>query len=434
MRKVVRRIAPWALPGLLACGTPPDAPDELDEAAEAAFLDGDVVLDSAIRDGAPEARAVLRLANVADAAQLGAVVGLGPRAVAGILAARSGSDATDGTADDTPLRTLATLDAVPHVGYRSWSRLIAQADATGLVARLDPCGRGPAVEGTLPLPQDIRTAAPDLARVYATDRLEVWARTTRRPSDADLEQFRARSCAAYGFDLDLTGREPDEAPLAAPVRVVVLDVPTYNKATEAPGTYGVTFPGTDTTTDAFVMPSNALSNPDDLDDTLAHELLHVLQFRYAPNDLEIPWYLVEGAAVQAGAAHAVARHGRTTGFWVGWVQSAVGADATLTFDRYGPEDQTQNLSEVGHDQSIGGFFVEYLRVHHPIDAGARGIPDVQRRLLETMREVSLGGPLERAFAARVGVPLAEAKRAYTAFLDATRGAWAQRSAGTLLAP
>ena len=116
------------------------------------------------------------------------------------------------------------------------------------------------------------------------------------------------------------------------------------------------------------------------------------------------------------------KHQTPTDFVPGYLVNATGADATLTFDRYGLEDKTTNLGQVGHDQAISAFFVEYLRVKHPRpDAGA-GFPDVQSRLLQAMVQVSEGADEPTGFAAHMdGLAEEEAKTAFTQFLDATVG-------------
>ncbi len=409
-------------------------PSEADEAREAAFLDSSgAVTGTAFVDGSGEARAVLRLATRLGEVELGeSGVGLGPRAVLALVATRAGDDGREGTADDLRFRRLSELDAVPYIGPRSWALLLARAEAEGLVAKLDPCGRGAPRDGLAGLPGDVVDAAPDVRRVVATDRLEVWARAGSAPSADQLEAFRARSCDAFQFDLDTLEREPDEPALVVmPIRVVVLDDAAYGRATGAPGTYGVTFGATASEGDAFVVPVGALRDLAELDDTLAHELAHVFQFRLAPFDAEIPWYFMEGTAIALGSTFGKARHGYATGFVTGWMRTATGEDARLTFRRYGLEDLTQNLSEVGHDQAVSGFFVEFLRAKLVTPAGT-GVPQIQARLMETMEAVSAGESLAAAFAQHTGgASLSAAQEAFIGHLDATVGDWSRRAEGTI---
>lgn len=296
----------------------------------------------------------------------------------------------------------------------------------------DPCDQGEPAPEPKTLPADVRAAAPDLEVRGASRRLEVLVRATSRLTSEQVEEFRARSCAAFAFDLEALGLRADAPEIAATVRVVVLDTRSYNAATGAPGTYGVTFGAWDGDGDAFVVPESALAAPEDLDDTLAHELTHLLQGRWAPNDALQPWYFIEGQAINLGAQFARSRYGRAVSFVNGWIANATGADATTTFTRYGVEDKTDNLSEVGHDQSMSGFFVEYLRVVHPRADGTKGYPDALSRLFGTLQVTSGGATLSAAFLRTWdGLTLSAAKQAFVDWLNATDADRAGRLAGTV---
>jgi hypothetical protein len=82
---------------------------------------------------AQEIAAVLQLANTADLDELDHAAQLDARAASGIVAHRSGGDGIDGTDDDDPFDDLAELDAVPWVGPTALERMLAHAEAEGLL-------------------------------------------------------------------------------------------------------------------------------------------------------------------------------------------------------------------------------------------------------------------------------------------------------------
>ncbi|MCC6900545.1 MAG: hypothetical protein IT377_16320 [Polyangiaceae bacterium] len=284
------------------------------------------------------------------------------------------------------------------------------------------CGTGEPVADDRPLPKDVTAAAPNLELAATSRRIEVWAPVDSPLLDSEVTDFGKGSCQALLFDLDV--HQVPQADLSTRVRIVVVDGPTFDLATGAPGAYGVAFSATKSTTDAVILPADGLENLVELDDTLAHELTHVISGRAAPYDAWLPWWLIEGIAVLSGSQLGKKLHDQPTSFVMDWLDIADGSDAELTFQRYGLEDQTQNLGEVGHDQALSGFFIEFLRVKV-------GIADVQKRLLGVMRKVSDGDDFDATFAAELGVPLGQAQADYAKFLDDTAGDLAKRYAGTV---
>jgi hypothetical protein len=105
-----------------------------------------------------------------------------------------------------------------------------------------------------------------------------------------------------------------------------------------------------------------------------------------------------------------------TGF-VGPYMTYVGrAEARATWTRYGLEDLTDDMGEVGLRQAISGFFVEYLRVLHPTPT-----PDVLARILAAMARESDDAALtiEQTFkTATGGLDLGQLKKDFEAWLDA----------------
>jgi hypothetical protein len=407
-----------------------DGPDE-------AFLGADGRAPGGVGDGGGEARAVLRLAMRSSAAELGRSggLGLGPNTVAAIVAARSGPDAVDLSDDDVRWWRLAALDAVPFVGPRAFALLLAAARARGLDAALDPCGRGMRAEDALPLPSEVSAVAGDLEPRLATNRLEVWVRRSGAAAEATVDDLWSRSCAAYAFGLDEFRLEPDDARLAAPVRIVWLSAGDFFSLTGDWFTEGVAYTGGEGEGDAFVVPASGPSSPVDFDDTLAHELVHVIQGRVAPGEAGTPWFVVEGMAVNAGAHFSRALYGRPSDFVRESLDGATGADARDTFARFGLEDLTGGDSDLlNHDQAVGGFFVEYLRALHP-HAGGAGFADVQPVLLTAMTRASTAQRFNAAFASGLdGLGITEAKDAYASFLDRHVDDWSARARGTVFAP
>lgn len=299
--------------------------------------------------------------------------------------------------------------------------------------RLHPCGdETPAPDTGRPLPEEVRTGATDVELVGGTRRLEIYARRSKPLTATELADFQERACAALGYNLVEVDASLTAGPLQPAFRIVVLDDTTYGRVTGAAGTYGVAYPNWNGDGDAIVVPKNGLRNVAELDDTLAHELNHVVVGRYAPNDLEIPWWAIEGFAINIGTRFGKLRTGEATGFAGGWIAQADGDDARLTFQRYDIEDNTTNLSQVGHDQSISGFFVEYLRVKY-VRPNTTGFGDVGPRMLDAMIHTSESGdPFADGFSSGFGgASLSNAKERYATFLDETAGNNATRLAGTV---
>lgn len=294
------------------------------------------------------------------------------------------------------------------------------------------CGSAEPEPDERPLPADVTAAEPSLSLRATSKRLEVWTPAASALADAELLEFGKSACGALLFDLDSFQVAESAAEMATRVRVVVVDPASFGAATGAPGAYGVAFAQTKSTTDAIILPDNAFSNVVELDDTLAHELSHIVGGRSAPYDAWIPWWLIEGTAIMNGSYWGKQLHDQPTSFVQGWLDVADGSDATLTFDRYGLEDKTQDLSETGHDQALSGFFVEFLRVKVARPGGGSGFSDVQPRLLGLMKRVSAGEDFDATFADQLGgLSLAAAQADYVQFLDDTVGDLASRYSGTV---
>lgn len=80
-----------------------------------------------------EKDAVLEVVNTASVEELDVDAALDKRAAENIVLHRDGPDALLGTADDDPFDSLGELDAVPHVGPATITRLVAYAQSLGLI-------------------------------------------------------------------------------------------------------------------------------------------------------------------------------------------------------------------------------------------------------------------------------------------------------------
>jgi hypothetical protein len=269
-----------------------------------------------------------------------------------------------------------------------------------------------------PLPEEVSGVFGDLGPRVVSERVEVWARTERPPAGAVLEDAWQRACAALGFVTAELGVEATGPELALPVRVVLLSDADYAEVPGTEGSDGIMFEATGAAGDAFLVPVGAFADEAELDDTLAHEFVHVVQGRAAPGAEAVPWYVVEGMAVSAGARHGRARHGRVTGFVREYLEEVDGEAVRESFRRFGREDLTGEAESpeeaLGQDQSVGGLWVEWLR---------RERPGLLRELLGAMRRPADGGS-QGPWSARSEAGLA-------AHVEATRGDWAARVAGTV---
>jgi len=210
-----------------------------------------------------------------------------------------------------------------------------------------------------------------------------------------------------------------------PVRWVLLPDPAFAALEGAEGADGLTLEAAEGEGDALATPVGLLGDAAELDDTLAHELVHVVQGRLVPRGEGIPWYVHEGMAVSAGARHGRACHGRVTGPAEGYLEGASAAEVAEALARFGVEDLTEEAAAPdeahGLSEAAGGLFVESLR---------RTFPDAQPRLLAAMAGSGASG-FDAAFArAFEGPTPAQAREALLHEVARTEGDWAARVAGT----
>ncbi len=287
-------------------------------------------------------------------------------------------------------------------------------DAAITDAHVAPDGRPTraiqAVRDTRALPSSVRRAATDLAEARFSDGITLQVRSGSTLSEEDKNEFHSRAARALLYDLEALHLDPSDVVNVA-IQLVVLDTRAYDLATESPGTYGVSFPANGRASDAMVVPENAISNLEELDDTLAHELVHILQGRAAPNGDVYPWYFIEGSAINVASHYNYSIYGRVSSFVVSYL-AATADDARTTFTRYSFEDNTTTLAQIGHDQSVSGFFVEYLRTKH----GGAGIPDINAKLVRVYTSSRSAATFQAAFQTEVGESIDSAQAAFIAFM------------------
>jgi hypothetical protein len=279
----------------------------------------------------------------------------------------------------------------------------------------------------MPLPSELGGAP--LRRVRGSLQLEVWAPASAPVPTVEWDRAWAHGCAALAFvraELGLAAHEPWDP---GPVRWVLLPDAAFAEVPGAEGADALALEAAAGEGDALVTPLGLFADLAELDDTLAHELVHVVQGRLAPGGEGVPWYVSEGMAVSAGARHGRARHGRATGPAEGYLSEASAEEVAEALDRFGVEDLTEEAEDPeeahGLSESAGGLFVEHLR---------RAFPDAQARLLAAMAWARAEG-FDAAFArAFDGLGVAEARSRLREGLQRTEGDWARRAAGTAFSP
>lgn len=130
------------VPILWSCGSGAD--DAIDEDGELDSFLADGKADAAgITEGSPTALAVLKIANetTLDVLANKGGVNLGDKTAKSIVKVRSGKDGQEPTDDDVTFTTLVQLDAVPYVGSKAFEKLVAYAQAKGMIQQ--PSGGSP---------------------------------------------------------------------------------------------------------------------------------------------------------------------------------------------------------------------------------------------------------------------------------------------------
>ena len=121
---------------LVACDTTTELdPVEVIDGMDEPFLGVDGKSDvSGIGDDMSEGRAILLLLNSTPEATLAEAFEWPVYSLENLLSWRHGEDGTPGTADDRHFADLAALDAVPYIGPRTFSRLLAYVQNHGVTS------------------------------------------------------------------------------------------------------------------------------------------------------------------------------------------------------------------------------------------------------------------------------------------------------------
>ena len=219
----------------------------------------------------------------------------------------------------------------------------------------------------------------------------------------------------------------DPAPLRPQVTVEVLSSAAFSNFT---GDRTGSIAGVTTGPNLFVMPDRVLRDVSAADEnTIAHELAHVQDFREAGRGLEqVPIYLQEGKAYVLGDQYPATLgrrddHLATVAKTLGKL-TAHDAQTVLAHFRVASDEQ-RSTAFTYYGEITGALFVEWLRTRKASDA----IP----RLAQAVAATGRGTSFEAAFRAQFGMSLAAAEDSFVRFIAATEGKPRERLKGTIYA-
>ena len=216
----------------------------------------------------------------------------------------------------------------------------------------------------------------------------------------------------------------DTRPLQPQLTVAVLSPAAFARFT---GDETGSIAAVTTGKDLFVVPERVLHGTSQEDeDTLAHELAHVQDFRMAGDAMDsIPTYLEEGKAVVLGDAWGADDKRLAS---VARTMTALSADdvAYLLRNFRHPSAEGRPPQFVYAGETAGALFVEYLATHVRADAVVR--------LCDAVEAAGDGTRFTTAFRKSFGLSLTEAEQRFIAFVRETERSPSRRLAGTLYAP
>jgi hypothetical protein len=223
-----------------------------------------------------------------------------------------------------------------------------------------------------------------------------------------------------------------EEPLGTPLTVAVLSRQNFSALT---GDSTGSVAGVTTGPNLFVVPDSVLGRKSAMDDeTIAHELGHVQDFREGGEGLQqVPIYLQEGKEYCLGERYPVSEkmknpHTQYVGNILGKI-SAQDAQRVMTHFRTGEDEaQSGNFGFIG--ETTGALFVEYLRTR----LGGKGVPDALPRIANVISQVGTGQSYDQAFRSQFGVDPQQAERSFVQYIHDTEGNPTARLSGTLFAP
>jgi hypothetical protein len=244
-------------------------------------------------------------------------------------------------------------------------------------------------------------------------------------SDRPLPREQAKALATRverAWQADLEKHQwNDERPLHKQLTVAVLSRDAFERFT---GDETGSIAGVTTGPDVFVMPERVLRGVSvDDQDTIAHELAHVQDFRMAGDAMaQVPTWLEEGKASVIGDAF-----GRSSRHLHDAARTMAGFSADdvayLLQNFRGPDAENQPPNFVYAGEVMGALFVEYLGAHVKRDAVLR--------ISDAIEAAGNGVEFGAAFRAALGLSLGEAQRRFVEFIRETEGDPNRRLAGTL---
>jgi hypothetical protein len=176
------------------------------------------------------------------------------------------------------------------------------------------------------------------------------------------------------------------------------------------------------------------TNPDD-DDTIAHELNHVQDFREAGDGIDkIPVYEQEGKAYTMGDSYPI--HLGTdykdpvlgdVGYFL---TSVTGSQAREIMDNYRDGSAESDPSRNGYrDETTGALYVQFLKTQFQ-----GGSPDAVQKLAQVTSDVGTGMSYDAAFQKSFGASSKSSEDAFVKFVTDTENDPAARMKGTLWEP
>ena len=183
------------------------------------------------------------------------------------------------------------------------------------------------------------------------------------------------------------------------------------------------------------MDLTSSTNPDD-DDTIAHELSHVMDFRAAGDGIDkIPVYEQEGRAYTIGDTYPITEGKdksdpvlRGVGEELAKITGAQAADVMKNY-RDGSAEGAPGRDGF-RDETTGALYVQFLKTR----LGGQGVPDALQKLAQVSADVGQGLSYDKAFQKEFGVTSKSTEDAFVKYVTATEGKPAERMSGTLWAP
>lgn len=176
------------------------------------------------------------------------------------------------------------------------------------------------------------------------------------------------------------------------------------------------------------------TNPDD-DDTIAHELNHVQDFREAGDGIDkIPVYEQEGKAYTMGDSYPIAlgtaNKDPVLGEVGNFLTTVTGAQAREIMNNYRDGSAESDPSRNGfRDETTGALYVQFLKTQFQ-----GGNPDAVQKLAQVTSDVGTGMSYDAAFQKSFGASSKSSEDAFVKFVTDTEKDPAARLKGTIWEP